>query len=52
MAAIDEVSYGELLAVTLPQVIETDEENQRLIAQLEMLDSLPAMPPRLTRVNI
>jgi HTH-type transcriptional regulator/antitoxin HigA len=50
MAVIDEASYAELLAKTLPQVIETDEENERLIAELEALDSLPAMTPEQKRL--
>jgi HTH-type transcriptional regulator/antitoxin HigA len=41
MAVIDGVAYGDLLAKTLPRVIETDEENERMIAVLEHLDSLP-----------
>lgn len=45
MAVIDEVSYGELLARTLPRVIETEEENERFIAELETLDSLPEKTP-------
>jgi HTH-type transcriptional regulator / antitoxin HigA len=45
MAVIDDVSYGELLAKTLPRVIETDEENERLIAELEALDSLAKKTP-------
>src|SRR6266550_1210979 len=45
MAVIDEASYGELLASTLPRVIETDEENERVIAELERLDSLPELTP-------
>jgi HTH-type transcriptional regulator / antitoxin HigA len=45
MAVIGEVSYGELLAKTLPRVIETDAENGRMIAELEALDSLPEMTP-------
>lgn len=45
MAVIDEVKYGDLLASTLPKVIKTDEENERLIAELERLDSLPEKTP-------
>ncbi|HVW84421.1 MAG TPA: hypothetical protein VHB50_07055 [Bryobacteraceae bacterium] len=45
MAVIDEVKYGELLSRTLPKVIETDEENERLIAELEQLDFLPTKTP-------
>jgi HTH-type transcriptional regulator/antitoxin HigA len=45
MAVIDEVKYGDLLASTLPRVIETDNENERMIAELERLDSLPVKSP-------
>jgi HTH-type transcriptional regulator / antitoxin HigA len=45
MAVIDNASYGELLAKTLPRVIESDAENERLIAELETLDSLPQKTP-------
>jgi HTH-type transcriptional regulator/antitoxin HigA len=45
MAVINELSYGELLAKTLPRVIETDEENERLIRELETLDSLAERTP-------
>jgi HTH-type transcriptional regulator/antitoxin HigA len=44
MAVIDDVRYGELLAHALPRVIETDEENERLIAELERLDSRNKSP--------
>jgi hypothetical protein len=44
MAVIDDVRYGDLLAHALPQVIETDEENERLIAELERLDSRNKSP--------
>jgi HTH-type transcriptional regulator/antitoxin HigA len=43
MAVIDDIAYAGLLAHALPQVIETDEENERLITELERLDSLPRM---------
>ena len=43
MAVIDEVSYGKLLARTVPRVIETAAENERAIAELEHLDSLRQM---------
>ena len=43
MAVIDDVSYGRLLARATPRVIETDSENERAIAELERLDSLPQM---------
>ena len=43
MAVIDNVSYGRLLARATPRVIETEAENERAIAELERLDSLPRM---------
>ena len=43
MAVIDDVSYGKLLARATPRLIETDAENERAIAELERLDSLPRM---------
>jgi len=45
MAVIDDTAYAGLLAHALPRVIETDEENERLIAELERLDSLPRKTP-------
>lgn len=45
MAVIDSVSYGQLLQEALPRVIETDEENDRLLAVLEQLDELPSRTP-------
>lgn len=45
MAVIDSVSYGQLLQEALPRVIETDEENERLLAVLEQLDELPSRTP-------
>ncbi len=45
MAVIDDIAYADLLAHTLPRVIETDAENERMIAELEKLDSLPRKTP-------
>ncbi len=45
MAVIDSVSYGQLFQEALPRVIETDEENERLLAVLEQLDELPSLTP-------
>ena len=39
MSTIDKRRYGRLLARRLPSVIQTDEENQRLIKELTELDS-------------
>jgi HTH-type transcriptional regulator/antitoxin HigA len=39
VATINETAYGRLLARTLPRVIETEEENERMIAELEKLDA-------------
>jgi hypothetical protein len=41
LALFDKTAYGELLAATLPGVIRTDRENERLIAEMERVDSLP-----------
>lgn len=45
MAVIDDISYGCLLQQTLPRIIQSDDENERLIAELERLDSLSRMTP-------
>ena len=39
LAAINETAYGRLLARALPRVIKTEEENERMIAELENLDT-------------
>src|SRR6266852_1183699 len=39
VAAINEIAYGKLLARALPRVIQTNEENQTMIAELEKLDT-------------
>ena len=39
LATIDEAAYGKLLARALPRVIKTETENQRMIAELERLDT-------------
>jgi len=44
-AALDQESYGKLLAEALPQVIETEEENERLLA---LVDSLMAKGDNLS----
>jgi HTH-type transcriptional regulator/antitoxin HigA len=38
VAAINKAAYGRLLARAAPRVIETDDENERVIAELEKLD--------------
>jgi HTH-type transcriptional regulator / antitoxin HigA len=45
MAVIDKAAYGELLAATLPGIIRTDHENDRLIAEMERIDSLSHPTP-------
>ena len=40
MAVIDDSAYGELLAETLPRVIRSDRENERLISEMERIDLL------------
>ena len=39
LAAINGIVYGQLLARTLPRVIKTEKENERIIAELEKLDT-------------
>jgi len=39
VATINQVAYGKLLARTLPRVLETKQENERMIAELEKLDT-------------
>ena len=38
-STINETAYGKLLARALPRVIETRKENERMIAELEKLDT-------------
>ena len=38
-ATINETTYGKLLARALPRVIATKKENERMIAELEKLDT-------------
>ena len=39
LAMIDEAAYGKLLLRALPRVIKTAEENERIVAELEELDT-------------
>ena len=39
VVTINKSIYGKLLARTLPRVIETEEENERIVAELEKLDT-------------
>jgi len=39
VATINDVAYGKLLARALPRVIKTEEENERMVAELEKLDT-------------
>ena len=39
LATIDEAAYGKLLARALPRVIKTQAEAERIIAELERLDT-------------
>jgi HTH-type transcriptional regulator/antitoxin HigA len=45
MAVINDAVYANLLAHALPRVITSDAENERLIGELEHLDSLPHKTP-------
>ena len=40
LLTVDETKYGKLLARSLPHVITTEEENGRMAAELERLDTL------------
>lgn len=56
-ARIDEKKYGRLLARALPSVIETEEENERMLAEVEQLmdkdeDSLTPEEGRLLRLMV
>jgi HTH-type transcriptional regulator/antitoxin HigA len=39
LATINNAAYGKLLARALPRVIKTEEENERIVAELEKLDT-------------
>jgi HTH-type transcriptional regulator/antitoxin HigA len=39
VATINNAAYGKLLARALPRVIKTEEENGRIVAELEKLDT-------------
>lgn len=39
VATINDEAYGKLLARALPRVIKTEEENERMVAELEKLDT-------------
>ena len=39
VATINEAAYGKLLARALPRVIKSEAENERMIAELEKLDT-------------
>ena len=40
LLTVDDSKYGKLLARSLPHVIKSDEENDRMLAELEQLDTL------------
>jgi len=40
MATLTETAYGKLLSRTRPRVIKTEAENERVLAELEALDTL------------
>ena len=54
IATINEAVYGKLLARTLPRVIETKREHERMIAELEKFDTrgrpLTAEEEKLTQL--
>jgi hypothetical protein len=45
LAAINNASYGRLLIRVLPRVIKTKKENERMIAELEKLDTRGKLTP-------
>lgn len=56
-AQVDEKKYGRLLARALPSVIETEDENERMLAEVERLmsqgeENLSAEESRLARLMI
>jgi HTH-type transcriptional regulator/antitoxin HigA len=54
LAAMNESAYGRLLARALPRVIETEAENERMIAELEKLDTRgrPLTPEELKLADL
>ena len=44
VAAIDKRTYAKVLTRVLPQIITTDDENERMIAELEKLDTRGRAP--------
>jgi HTH-type transcriptional regulator/antitoxin HigA len=51
IATINKAAYGKLLARTLPQVIKTEAENERMIAEVEKLHTR-AEPLTLEEENL
>ena len=54
VAVLNEKTYGKLLLHTLPRVITSDSENERLIAELERLDhsARPLAPEQKTLAEL
>jgi HTH-type transcriptional regulator / antitoxin HigA len=54
IATINEAAYGRLLSRTLPRVIKSERENDRMIAELEKLDTLrrPLTPEEETLAEL
>ena len=40
LLTVDDTKYGKLLARSLPHVIKTEEENERMLSELERLDTM------------
>lgn len=48
---IDENAYGKLLSEALPQVIETEEQNDRYLAELEALHDQAQLSPEEEKLS-
>lgn len=49
---INNQAYGRLLAETLPAVIETEEENRRMIAIIDQMMAKPEMSPEESKLVV
>jgi len=50
--AIDSRKYGRLLAKALPRVIETEEENERMLAEVDKLIGRDLSPEQETLLDL
>jgi HTH-type transcriptional regulator/antitoxin HigA len=49
---VDNQAYGQLLLDVLPAVIETEEENRRIIATIDRMMAKPEMSPEESRLVV